>query len=140
MSCSTSSFRRCGAAWCGASRSSKKANASRRRQCAPPRRSRPVRPREIYQTEIANALVNAIVDYKGSVGVGANEWLTVAARESVLDRRFVPGDPNDTAITIILRIKGSDLQALREGTLAREDGLKRVDVKHYYVPLDYGSP
>ena len=43
-----------------------------------------VRPREIYQTEITNALVNAIVDYKGSVGVGANEWLTVAARESVL--------------------------------------------------------
>lgn len=90
-----------------------------------------VRPREIYQTEITNALVNAIVDYKRSVGVGANEWLTVAARESVLDRRFVPGDPNDTAITVILRIKGSDLQALREGTLAREDGLKRVDVKHY---------
>ena len=90
-----------------------------------------MRPREIYQTEIANALVNAILDYKGSVGVGANEWLTVAARESVLDRRFVPGDPNDTAITIILRIKGSDLQALREGTLTREDGLKRVDVKHY---------
>jgi hypothetical protein len=90
-----------------------------------------VRPREIYQTEIANALVNAILQYKGSVGVGANEWLTVAARESVLDRRVVPGDPNDTVITIILRIKGSDLQALREGTLSHEEGLKRVDVKHY---------
>lgn len=90
-----------------------------------------VRPREIYQTEIANALVDAIVDYKGSVGIAAHEWLTVAARESVLDRRVVPGDPNDPAITVILRIKGSDLQALREGTLAREDGLKRVDVKHY---------
>jgi hypothetical protein len=90
-----------------------------------------IRPREIYQTEIANALVNAIVEYKGSVGIAAHEWLTVAARESVLDRRFVPGDPNDTAITVILRIKGSDLQALREGSLAREDGRKRVDVKHY---------
>jgi hypothetical protein len=90
-----------------------------------------VRPREIYQTEIAHALADAIVDYKGFVGIAANEWLTVAARESVLDRRFVPGDPNDTAITVILRIKGSDLQALREGTLAREDGLKRVDVKQY---------
>jgi hypothetical protein len=90
-----------------------------------------VRPREIYQTEIANALVNAIIDYKGSVGVAAHEWLTVAARESVLDRRFVPGDPSDMAITVILRIKGSDLQALRDGTLAREEGRKRVDVKHY---------
>ena len=89
-----------------------------------------VRPREIYQTEITNALVNAIVEYKGSIGFGANEWLTVAARESVFDR-VVPGDPNDTAMTIMLSIKGSDLQALREGTITREDGLKRVVVKNY---------
>ena len=90
-----------------------------------------IRPREIYQTEIANALVDAILDYTGSLGVGADEWLTIAARESVLDRRFVPGDPADTAITVILRIKGSDLQALRDRTLSREEGRKRVDVKHY---------
>ena len=89
-----------------------------------------VRPREIYQDEIANALVSAIVDYKGAIGVGANEWLTVAARESIFERR-VTGDPNDTAITIILRIKGSDLQAIREGKIGREEGLKRVLVKHY---------
>lgn len=90
-----------------------------------------IRPREIYQTEIANALVDAILDYTGSVGVGPGQWLTIAARESVLDRRFVPGDPGDTAITVILRIKGSDLQALRDRTLTREEGRKRVDVKHY---------
>ena len=90
-----------------------------------------IRPREIYQTEITNALVTAILDYRGSVGLGANEWLTVAARESLLDRRTMPGDPNDPAITVILRIKGSDLQALRDGTLTREAGLTRVDVKHY---------
>jgi hypothetical protein len=90
-----------------------------------------VRPREIYQTEIATALVNAILDYPGAISVGAGEWLSVAARESVLDRRSLSGDPNDNAITVILRIKGSDLQALRDHTLTREDGLKRVDVKHY---------
>lgn len=89
-----------------------------------------VRPREMYQDEITSALVSAIVDYRGLVGVGASEWLTVAARESVFDRRVV-GDPNDAAITIILRVKGSDLQAIREGTLGREDSLKRVLVKHY---------
>lgn len=88
-------------------------------------------PREIYQREITDALVNAIVDYSGSLGVGADDWLTIAARESVVDRRFVPGDPSDSAITIILRIKGSDLQALRERTLTREEGRKRVEVKSY---------
>ena len=90
-----------------------------------------VRPREIYQTEIANALVNALLDYKGPMGVGANEWVAVAARESVFDRRAVPADPNDTVITITLRIKGSDLEALRAGTLTRDEGQKRVVVKHY---------
>ena len=90
-----------------------------------------VRPREIYQTEITSALVNAILDYPGSISVGAGEWLTVAARESVIDRRAMSADPTDTAITVILRIKGSDLQALRDRTLSREEGFKRVDVKHY---------
>ena len=90
-----------------------------------------VRPREIYQTEIASALLNAILDYPGSVGIGPGEWLTVAARESVIDRRAMSADPGDTAITVILRIKGSDLQALRDHTLTREEGVKRVDVKHY---------
>ena len=87
-----------------------------------------VRPREMYQTEITTALVNAILDSSGPMSVAPGEWLTVAARESM---RFVPGDPNDTAITISLRIKGSDLQALRERTITREEGRSRVDVKHY---------
>jgi hypothetical protein len=87
-----------------------------------------VRPREIYQTEITAALVNAILDYTGSMSVAPTEWLTVAARESV---RFVPGDPTDTAITVVLRIKGSDLQAVRERKITRDEGRSRVDVKHY---------
>jgi hypothetical protein len=87
-----------------------------------------VRPREIYQSEITTALVNAILDYTGPIGVASAEWLTVAARESV---RFVPGDPNDTAITVSLRMKGSDLQALRDRTITREEARNRVDVKHY---------
>lgn len=90
-----------------------------------------IRPREIYQTEIAKALIDAVLDYTGSVGVGPSEWLTIAARESVFDRRFVPGDPSDAAITVILRIKGSDLQALRDRSLSREEVRNRVDVKHY---------
>lgn len=106
-----------------------KANAARAVRAAEPAPAPVIRPREIYQTEIANALVNAIIDYTGSVGIGPDEWLTVAARESLLDRRLL--DPNDTAITVILRIKGSDLQALRDRTITREEGLKRVDVKHY---------
>ena len=101
----------------------------RRSQAAPGASS--IQPREIYLSEITNALTDAILDYTESpIGVGADEWLTVAARESV-DRRFVPADPNDTAMTIILRIKGSDLNALRDRKLGREEARKRVEVKQY---------
>jgi hypothetical protein len=90
-----------------------------------------ISPREIYQSEITTALVNAILDHAGTLAVGAGEWLTVAARESWVDQRFVPGDPSDMAITVILRLKGSDLEALRERKLSREDARKRVEIKSY---------
>ncbi len=73
----------------------------------------------------------AILDYTSPVGVADDEWLTVAARESVVNRRVMPGDPGDTAITIILRIKGRDLNAVRDRQLSSEEARKRVEVKQY---------
>ncbi len=90
-----------------------------------------IQPREIYQTEITDALLNVVLDYPRSIGIGPNEWLTVAARESVVDRRFVDGGAIEAPMTVILRIKGSDLQALHQRTVSREEGRKRVEVKHY---------
>jgi hypothetical protein len=87
-------------------------------------------PRATYAAEMTSALVNAILDHGAPVGVGPDEWLTVAARES-LDLRFMPDDPSGSGTTLILRIKGSDLDALRERRLSREDALKRVEVKQY---------
>jgi hypothetical protein len=83
-------------------------------------------PREIYQNEITDALLNVILDYSGSLGIGPEEWLTVAARESVVDRRS-----SEAPMTVILRMKGSDLQALHERKVSRDDGRTRVEVKHY---------
>jgi hypothetical protein len=84
----------------------------------------------VYFTEITNALIDAILDHGGPVGVGTDEWLTVAARESA-DRGFMPSDPSDTAMTFILRIKGADLQALRERRLTKDDARKKVELKRY---------
>jgi hypothetical protein len=84
-------------------------------------------PRLFYAAEMTNALINAVLDHGPAAGVGADEWLTVAARES-LDFRFIPDDP---ATTLVLRVKGSDLAALREKRLSREDARKRIEVKQY---------
>jgi hypothetical protein len=79
---------------------------------------------------MTNALVDALLDHGAPVSVAPDEWLTIAAREGV-DRRFVPDNRNDTAITLMLRIKGADLTALREHRLSRDDARRRVDVKQY---------
>jgi hypothetical protein len=83
----------------------------------------------VYFNDITNALVAAILDHGAPLAVTADEWLTVAARESA-DRGFI-GDPNDTAMTFILRIKGSDLQALQEHRLTKDEARKKVEIKQY---------
>jgi hypothetical protein len=91
-----------------------------------------VQPREIYQSEITDALLNVILDYPRAIGIGPNEWLTVAARESVVvDRRFGNSLGNEAPMTVILRMKGSDLQAMREQKLTRDEARTRVEVKQY---------
>ena len=86
-------------------------------------------PRALYVADITTALAEAILDHGAAAGVGTDEWLTVAARESA-DRGF-GADPDDTAMTFILRIKGRDLDAMREGRLSREEARKRVEVRQY---------
>ena len=90
-----------------------------------------VQPREIYQSEITDALLNVVLDYPGALGIGPGEWLTVAARETVVDRRFVNGGVIEAPMTVILRMKGSDLQALREHKMSRDEVRTKVDVRHY---------
>ena len=52
------------------------------------------------------------------LSIGADEWLTVAARDSE-----GPPDPGqiDDASTIVIRIKGSDLAAFHANKLTREE-------------------
>jgi hypothetical protein len=84
-------------------------------------------PRAVYAAEMANALINAILDHGAAAGIGADEWLTVAARES-LDLRFMP---DDLATTLVVRVKGSDLAALQDKQISRDDAKRRIEVKQY---------
>ena len=84
-------------------------------------------PRLFYGSELTGALMNAVLDHGAATGIGPDEWLTVAARES-LDLRFMPDDP---ATTLVMRVKGGDLAAFRDKRLTREDARKRIEVKQY---------
>jgi hypothetical protein len=87
-----------------------------------------VDPNELYTDAVKTALIDAMLKYSAFLKIGADEWLTVAARDS--DGPLMSGQIDDSS-TIMLRIKGSDLSAFQAGKLTREEVRKRVDVKEF---------
>jgi len=85
-------------------------------------------PNAAYTAEVQAALVDAMLDYSGRIGIGPDEWLTIAARDS--HGPSYPGEPYD-AVTVILRIKGSDLADFRADRITRDEARKRVEVQEF---------
>jgi hypothetical protein len=86
-------------------------------------------PGQAYTAEVKSALVDAMLDHSGSIRIGADEWLTIAARDNE-DRRFNPSDPYESR-TIMLRIQGSSLEAFRTGQVSREEARQAVEVREF---------
>ena len=87
-------------------------------------------PSEAYTQEVKSALIDAMVENSAPLGIGPDEWLTLAARDNVQIDRFTPGDPSEVS-TIVLRIKGSDLAAYRTGKITLDEVRRRVDVREF---------
>ena len=87
-------------------------------------------PNKVYEDEVVSALIDAMLDYSAGIGVGSEEWLTVAARDNEHRDRLVPGEAYDL-MTIVLRVKGSDLAAFRADRITREEARKRVEVAEF---------
>jgi hypothetical protein len=87
-------------------------------------------PGAVYLAEVKSALISAMLEHAGPIELGPDEWLTVAARESG-DHSIVPADAGEGATTIVLRLKGSDLAALRSGRLSADEVRTRVDAREY---------
>ena len=86
-------------------------------------------PGAAYTDAVRDALIDAMLSYSQQLAIGAEEWLTVAARDAS-NPRMTGEDPADVT-TIFLRVKGSDLKALHEGRLTRDEARKRVEVREY---------
>jgi hypothetical protein len=84
-------------------------------------------PFQNYVADLGNHLTDMLVDYGGTIDLGSDDWLTIAARET--QPRLLPGGPLETAVT--LRIKGADLAALKAGRLSREEARKKVEIKEF---------
>jgi len=89
-----------------------------------------VDPNEAYTTAVTSSLMDAMLDYSGPLQIGTDEWLTVAARDYEGQRGLDPDAPYDL-VTVVMRIKGSDLTAFRANRLTREEARKRIEVKEF---------
>jgi hypothetical protein len=84
-------------------------------------------PHAVYTREVKEALIQAILEQGPTLALGPEEWLHVAARDDEPRDPLRPGDAIDYS-TWIIRVKGSDLAAVRAGTLTLEEARKRVEV------------
>jgi hypothetical protein len=86
-------------------------------------------PSEAYTTAVKDALIEVMLDYSQALLIGADESLTVAARDN--NARGIGADDQGDAMTIFIRIKGADLLALFAGRISRDEARQRVEVREY---------
>ena len=86
-----------------------------------------VDPNDAYRTEVLLALKDAMLAHSSALGIGPNEWLTIAAKGNDDRPRLAPADTGSSTRTI--RLRGSDLAEFLAGRITREEALERIEVR-----------
>jgi hypothetical protein len=86
-------------------------------------------PSQAYTDEVKASLIDAMIENSGALVLEGNEWLTVAARDNAPSDPFMPGGQD--AKTLVIRIKGDDLNAFRAGRLTLDEVRTRVQVGEF---------
>ena len=84
-----------------------------------------VDPNDAYRTEVLQALKDAMLVHSSALGIGPNEWLTIAAKGNDDRPRLAPADTSSR--TRMIRLRGSDLGEFLAGRITREEALKRIE-------------
>ena len=87
-------------------------------------------PNEAFRSEVLDALKEAMLNHSSSLGIGPNEWLTIAARGNEDRPRLAPADNNGSR-TRIIRLRGSDLAAYLARQITKDEAKQRIDVRVY---------
>jgi hypothetical protein len=88
-------------------------------------------PNRAYTEAVTRALVDAMIDFSAPIQLGPDQWLTVAARDDEGRDTLAPPDPMEEVVTMIYRIKGSDLQEYRQGRIDRDEVRRRVQMSQF---------
>jgi hypothetical protein len=87
-------------------------------------------PEDAYTREVKEELVDAMIENSLPLQLGAEEWLTVAARDNAPRDPLIPGDTVDFS-TWVFRVKGSVLEAFRSGRITIDEARKQVEQREY---------
>jgi hypothetical protein len=82
-------------------------------------------PNERYTDAIKDKLIDAMLSYGSALRLGDQEWLVIGARAT---SDALPGQLDDQA-SILLRIKGADLNAYIQQKLTRDEVIKKIEIK-----------
>jgi hypothetical protein len=82
-------------------------------------------PNTAYTLAVQQRLIDSML--KTSMDVGPDEWITIAAHD--VDVRGTAAI--EESITLMLRVKGSDLLDLRAGRLTLDEARKRIRVREF---------
>jgi len=85
----------------------------------------------VYTEAVQQALIDAMIDFSAPMNIRADEWLTVAARDNERRDTLAPQDPYEEVVTVLLRIRGSDLMEYRTRKIDKAEARKRVRVGEF---------
>lgn len=82
-----------------------------------------------YTREVQAVLLDAIVENSGPLLLDDDEWLTIAARDNAPSNPLMTGDPD--VKTLVLRVRGGDLNAFHARRLTVEQIRSRVEIGEF---------
>ena len=77
-----------------------------------------------YEGLVTEQIINAMLDHSHQLGLGADDWLSIAARGN--HGPLLAQAAFDDSVTLMLRLKGSDLADFRAGRITRDEARARV--------------
>jgi hypothetical protein len=84
-------------------------------------------PDEAYRKEVITSVMDVMLDHSSALGIGPSEWLTIAARRNEERPRLAPADSDSR--TIIIRLKGSALNAFLARQISKDEARQRFEVR-----------
>jgi hypothetical protein len=84
-------------------------------------------PQGVYREQVAEALIDAMLDHSSGLRLEPTDWFTIAARGQEVVSRLSPADTESP--TIQISVRGEDLLALLARQISRDEAKQRVIIK-----------